>query len=124
MPQKAPRFETIDEYLATVPSKQGQILRKLRRLIKETIPAAKETVSYQMPAFKLDYTFIYFAAYKSHIGIYPPVKGDKALQKALLPYRGEKGNLKFPLAEPMPYGLIRRVVRALHQEYNKANVPK
>lgn len=120
MPHKR-RFETIDEYLATVPSKQRLVLRKLRRLIKDTIPAAEETISYQMPAFKLDSTFIYFAGFNKHIGIYPPVKGDRALQKALLPYRGEKGNLKFPIAEPMPYDLIRRVVRALHQQYKNAN---
>jgi len=120
MPQK-PKFETIDEYLASVPSKQRQILRKLRRLIKATIPSAEESISYQMPAFKLDATFIYFAGFSKHIGIYPPVKGDRALQKALLPYRGEKGNLRFPIAEPMPYGLIRRVVRALHQQYKNAN---
>jgi uncharacterized protein YdhG (YjbR/CyaY superfamily) len=116
-----PKFETIDDYLATVPPEGRAILRKLRTLIGQTVPAAKETISYQMPAFKLDYTFIYFAAYKKHIGIFPPVKGDKALNKALLPYRGEKGNLKFPLDEPMPYDLIRRVVLALHKQYGKAN---
>ena len=119
-----PKFETIDDYLATVPPEGRRILRKVRALIRQTVPAAKETISYQMPAFKLDHTFIYFAAYKKHIGIYPPVRGDKALLRALLPYRGEKGNLKFPLAEPMPYDLPRRVVRALHKQYKKADAPR
>src|SRR3990172_5848019 len=118
-----PKFETIDDYLATVPPEGRRILRKVRALIRQTVPAAKETISYQMPAFKLDHTFIYFPAYKKHIGIYPPVRGDKALLRALLPYRGEKGNLKFPLAEPMPYDLLRRVVRALHKQYKKADAP-
>ena len=69
-----------------------------------------------MPAFKLDRVFFFFAAFKTHIGIYPPVKGDPALQKELLPYRGEKNNLKFPLDEPIPYELIGRVAVALSRE--------
>jgi uncharacterized protein YdhG (YjbR/CyaY superfamily) len=66
-----------------------------------------------MPTFKLDRSFIYFAAFNTHVGMYPPVKGDVGLAKALRPYRGEKGNLKFPLDQPMPYDLIGRVAEAL-----------
>ena len=95
------------------------MLQEIRGIVKRTVPAATETISYRMPAFRLGRTFIYFAAFKSHIGIYPPVKGDKALAKALAPYRGPKGNLKFPLDRPMPYGLIARVVAAL----SRANIP-
>jgi uncharacterized protein YdhG (YjbR/CyaY superfamily) len=68
-------------------------------------------------AFKLSRTFIYFAAFKKHIGIYPPVTGDKTLSDELLPYAGDKGNLKFPLDKPMPYELIGRVVVALAKQY-------
>ena len=64
-----------------------------------------------MPALRLGGVLLYFAAFKKHIGIYPPVHGDAALLRALAPYRGEKGNLSFPLAEAMPYELIRRVAR-------------
>ena len=115
------RNETIADYIATAPPESRKVLRKVRALIRKTVPGAKETISYGMPAFKLDYTFIYFAGYKKHIGVYPPVKGDKALQKALRPFRGEKGNLRFPLDEPIPYDLLRRVVTALHKQYKKAN---
>jgi uncharacterized protein YdhG (YjbR/CyaY superfamily) len=64
-----------------------------------------------MPAFTLDGDLIYFAAFKKHIGIFPPVRGDEKLSEELERYRGEKGNLKFPLDEPIPYALISRVVR-------------
>ena len=54
---------------------------------------------------------IYFAAFKNHVGLYPPVKGDTALLKAVAPYAGEKGNLRFPLDQPIPYELIERIVK-------------
>ena len=65
-----------------------------------------------MPAFFEGGVIIYVAPFKHHVGMFPPVKGDAALEKALAKYKGEKGNLRFPLDEPMPYPLIRRVVRA------------
>lgn len=70
-------------------------------------------MSYQIPAFRFDKPFIYFAAFKRHVGIYPPVEAEGPLSRELLPYRGEKGNLKFPLRKPMPYPLIKRVASAL-----------
>jgi uncharacterized protein YdhG (YjbR/CyaY superfamily) len=112
-----PKFANIDDYLASVSPESKPILEEIRKLIRIKVPNAKETISYQMPAFKLNRTFIYFAAFKKHIGIYPPVKGDKALTDALLPYAGEKGNLQFPLDQPMPYELIGRVVVALAEQY-------
>jgi uncharacterized protein YdhG (YjbR/CyaY superfamily) len=63
-----------------------------------------------MPAFRGYGIVIYFAAFKNHIGIFPPVGGDASLDEALARYRGPKGNLKLPLDEPMPYDLIERVV--------------
>lgn len=52
---------------------------------------------------------VYFAAFKGHIGFYPPVSGDPALEQAVAPYAGEKGNLRFPLGEPVPLDLVRRI---------------
>jgi uncharacterized protein YdhG (YjbR/CyaY superfamily) len=114
MPKRS-NFASIDDYIETVSVDAKPILEELRKLIQTTVPDATETISYQMPAFKLGRTFIYFAAFKKHIGIYPPVKADKALEKELLIYRNEKGNLKFPLDQPMPYELISRVAVALSQ---------
>ncbi|MES2817663.1 MAG: DUF1801 domain-containing protein [Pseudomonadota bacterium] len=111
------RFATIDSYIESVPWEAGEVLKEIRRMVKAKVPASVETISYQMPAFRLDKVFFYFAAFNKHIGVYPPVKGDQDLQMALAPYRGEKGNLKFPLSQPMPYDLIGRVAVALSREY-------
>ncbi len=88
--EKQQRFTSIDEYVAAAPEGVRPILEEIRRIIKARAPAAVETISYQMPAFRLNRVFIYFAAFKKHIGIYPPVTGDKNLQVELKPYRGEK----------------------------------
>jgi uncharacterized protein YdhG (YjbR/CyaY superfamily) len=112
-----PKLTNIDDYLASVSPESKIALSEIRQIIRENVPNATETISYQMPAFKLSRTFIYFAAFKKHIGIYPPVKDDKTLADELLPYAGDKGNLKFPLDQPMPYALIGRVVVALAKQY-------
>ena len=75
-----------------------------------------------MPAFKLDRVFFYFAAFKQHIGVYPPVKGDRELQNELLPYRGDKGNLRFLLRESIPYELIGRVASAVTGVFERESV--
>ena len=67
-----------------------------------------------MPAFKARGMLVYYAAFKNHIGVYPPVRGDAALMKAVKPYAGPKGNLQFPLDGPIPYGLIARIIK-LHE---------
>ena len=114
--EKQSKFTTIDAYLASLPHDSRLVLEEIRRIVKAKVPTAVETISYQMPAFKLDKVFICFAAFKKHVGIYPPVKGGSSLQKELLPYRGEKGNLKFSLNEPVPYDLIGQVAVALARE--------
>ena len=104
---KVPR--TIDEYIAPFPPKTRAILKKIRATVTAAAPDAEEVISYRMPAFTQDGILIYFAAFKNHIGIYPPVSGDPRLERALAPFAGPKGNLKFPLDEPIPYNLIRRI---------------
>lgn len=101
----------IDEYIAASPAAVRPILRELRRVIRAAAPAAEEVISYRMPAFRQAGILVYFAAFKGHIGIFPPVRDDAKLAKALAPYAGPKGNLKFPLDRPIPYTLIRRLVR-------------
>jgi uncharacterized protein YdhG (YjbR/CyaY superfamily) len=111
-----PNLKDINEYIASASPEAKPILEEIRKLIQVKVPNAKEVISYQMPAFKLKRTFIYFAAFKKHIGIYPPVKNDKSLINELLPFRNEKGNLKFFLDQPIPYELIGRVVVSLAKE--------
>jgi uncharacterized protein YdhG (YjbR/CyaY superfamily) len=109
--------ESIDNYIAAFPNDVQAILQKIRSIIKTVLPEAAEQISYKIPSFALSGNVIYFAAFKKHIGMFPPVKGDAKLRKELTPYRGEKGNLKFPLDRPMPYTLIKRVVRARAREH-------
>ena len=113
--RSAPR--TVDEYIAAFPRDIQSILRKIRLTIRQAVPHAEEKISYQMPAFASDGDLIYFAAFKKHIGVYPPVRGDENLNKKIARYRGEKGNLKFPLNEPIPYELITRVVKCRAKEH-------
>ena len=102
---------TIDEYIAAFPPEVRPILRKVRRTIRDAAPDAREIISYRMPAFTRGGVLAYFAAFKSHIGLYPPITGDARLMKALSPYAGENGNLRFPLDQPIPYDLIGRIVK-------------
>lgn len=118
MPKKT-GLSSVDAYLAAAAADARPVLKKIRAIVTAVAPQAQETISYQLPAFRQGRVFIYFAAFKAHIGIYPPVKGSAALEKALQPYRGEKGNLKFLLDRPVPYGLIKRVVIALKRQYAK-----
>lgn len=110
---------TIDEYIALSNPKAKDVLREIRSVIRAVAPNAEECISYKMPAFKQSRLFIYFAAFKNHIGIYPPVKNDKSLIIELAKYRNEKGNLRFPLSESIPYELIGRVAKALYEQYAK-----
>jgi uncharacterized protein YdhG (YjbR/CyaY superfamily) len=110
MPTKVvPR--TADEYVATFAPDIQTILNKIRQTVKAAVPEAEETISYGMPAFKLKGVLVYFAAFKKHIGLFPPVRGDESLMRAVRPYAGPKGNLQFPLGKPIPYALIRRIVK-------------
>src|SRR5262245_34929641 len=99
--QSAP--DSIDSYIAVFPSKVQSILKKIRSTVRKAAPNAKEKISYRMPAFFQDGVLIYFAAFKNHIGVFPPARGDAKLMKDLARYRGPKGNLKFALDKPMPY---------------------
>lgn len=98
-------------YISQFPAGVQAILEEVRTTIRQAAPDATETISYQMPAFKQHGILVYFAAWKQHVGLYPPISGDKAIEKAVARYAGPKGNLQFPLDEPIPYALIERIVK-------------
>jgi uncharacterized protein YdhG (YjbR/CyaY superfamily) len=116
---------SISEYISAFPPAVRAILERIRETVRTAAPEARETISYRMPAFRLDGILLYFAAFKSHIGVYPPVSGDAALERALSPYAGPKGNLRFPLDEPIPYDLIARIVALrVKQQATKASATR
>ncbi len=108
--QSAPT--TIDAYIAAFPPEVQTLLQEIRQVIHATIPGLGETISYGMPTFTLNGKYlVYIAAHKKHIGLYPAPTSVEEFQEAVARYGGGKGTLKFPFDKPMPFDLIRRVVR-------------
>ena len=104
------QFKTMDEYINTFPKDVRTILNELRQAIKEAAPEAEETINYQMPTFTLNGNLVHFGAFKDHIGFYPTPSGIEAFKKELAPYKGAKGSVQFPIDQPLPLPLIRRIV--------------
>ncbi|MBN9120256.1 MAG: DUF1801 domain-containing protein [Planctomycetes bacterium] len=108
---KAKKPADIDGYISQFLSDVRAVLQNVREAIRRAAPDAEETISYQMPAFRQHGILVYFAAWKEHVGLYPPISGDSAIERAVARYAGPKGNLQFPLDEPMPLALIERIVK-------------
>lgn len=116
-------FKTIDEYISTFPEEVQEKLEKIRQTIRGAAPKAKETISYGMPTFNVNGSYlIYFAGWKNHIGLYPVPSTDGTFQDELSPYLSGKGTAKFPLKKPIPYDLVKKIVEYRlkeHQEKEK-----
>ncbi len=108
---KAPTVTSIDDYIAGFPASTQAVLREMRAIILSVIPGATETISYAMPAFDLNgHHVVFFAGYAKHVGLYPAPSGVEAFADELSPYKQGKGSVQFPLGEPLPTELIRRIV--------------
>lgn len=107
--------QSIDEYIASSPEEVRPALESMRATVRKAAPRAEERISYRMPAFFHEGALVYFAAFKKHIGLYPPVR-DESLKPLVAKYAGPKGNLQFPLGEPLPHSLIARIVKARIRE--------
>lgn len=107
---------TIDEYIAGYPPDVQAILQQIRQTIREAAPDAEEAISYQLPTFRLHGNLVHFGAFKSHLGFYPTPTGIEKFQKELSVYQGAKGSVRFPLDQPIPYALIKRIVKFRVQE--------
>jgi uncharacterized protein YdhG (YjbR/CyaY superfamily) len=114
---------TIDAYIALCEPKAQSILHRIRQTVRDAAPEAEELISYRMPAFRHGGMLVYFAAFKNHIGLFPPVRGDARLEAAVARYAGEKGNLRFPLDQPVPFALIKRIVKLRVRQLEEASTP-
>ena len=103
--------KNIDDYIAGFPKDVQEILEKIRGTIREAAPEAEEKISYQMPTFTLKGNLVYFAAFDKHIGFYPIPTGIEQFKEELSAYKTGKGSVQFPFDEPIPYDLIRRIVK-------------
>ena len=115
-----PTAGSIDEYIAGFPRETQARLREVRDLIRTTAPEATETISYAIPTFDLNGKhLVHFAGFPKHIGFYPIPSGMEAFKEDLAPYKQGKGSVQFPLDQPLPLDLIRRIV-----EFRVAETPR
>ncbi len=101
----------VDAYIRRFPAPVQGRLRQVRAAIRAAAPRATELMSYRIPAYRQNRMLVFFAGFRNHIGLYPPVRGNASLERAVARYSGPKGNLKFPLDGPLPLALIARIVR-------------
>ena len=105
-PYGSKKFKTIDEYHASFPEDIQKILQQLRQTIKQAAPQATETISYNIPTFKLNKNLVHYAAFKEHIGFYPTSSPLTVFKDELATYKTSKGAIQFPLDKPLPTALI------------------
>ena len=96
---RKPRPKSIDEYIDSFPTEIQVVLQELRDTIMKAAPEAEETISYQIPAFRLNGNLVYFAAFKNHVGFYPTASGINAFEKELSQFEGSKGTVRKALPE-------------------------
>lgn len=102
----------VDEYIAQFPEETQVLLERIRATIKRVIPNAEESISYGIPTFKMNGSYvIYFAGFKKHVSVFPAPKGSELFKKELSKYKGGKGTVQFPLSEALPLGLITRITK-------------
>jgi len=111
MPEnKKTTYQTIDEYISLQPMVKQEGLKRLREIIKNALPTATETISYQMPAFKTEKVVVWFASYRYHYGVYPYPKTIEKFKEKLINYNTSKGAIQLPIDEPLPENLITEMV--------------
>lgn len=110
----------MDEYIASFPIEKQEILEKIRAIIKKIIPNTEETISYAIPTFKLNgKNLVHFAAYKNHIGFYATPSGQAEFKEELSKYKQGKGSVQFTFDKPIPYDLIKKIVKFKAKESSK-----
>lgn len=110
---------THEDHFATCVPEVSRRLSAIQAEVQRRVPGATRCTGYGMPAFRQGKIFFYFAGFKRHIGIYPPLNGPADLVARLAPYRGPKGNLSFPHDAPLPLDLIGAVAEGLAAQYGR-----
>src|SRR4051812_8035029 len=116
------KFKTVDAYIAAQPKPAQKVLTRVRAIIRKAVPAAEESISYNMPTYKLEAgPVLYFAGWKRHFSLYPlGAEATKVLARELSAYEVEKGTVRFPLDEPVPEKLIAAIAKLRAKETAKA----
>ena len=110
-----------DEYIAAFPPETQEVLQETRAQIRSLVPDAVETMSYAIPTFDLNGKhLVHFAGYDRHLGFYPTPTGIEAFKEEIKHYKWAKGSVQFPLDQPIPRDLIRRMVEFRVAEVTQA----
>jgi uncharacterized protein YdhG (YjbR/CyaY superfamily) len=117
--RKAPP-RNFDEYLTGLPQRGRGPLKQMRAAIRSVVPAeATETISYQVPAFKLKVILVWYAAFSDHCSLFPTAAIIDKFEKELKDFSTSKGTIQFPIDKPMPITLIKKLVKARIGQLNK-----
>lgn len=108
--------KNIDEYISWFPEETKQLLSEIRKIIIKVAPEAKETISYNIPAYQLHGMLVYFAGFKKHVSLYPAPPRDHEQFTILKEYKGGKGTVQFPINQPLPVALIEKIVQFRKEE--------
>jgi len=113
----AEHFASVEDYLDSLATEVRTALEEVRATIHDAVPDGEDAISYNMPTLLLgDRRIVHYAGWKKHISLYPAPGADDDLGREMAPYVAGKGTLKFPLGQPLPHGLIARIVQRLIDE--------
>lgn len=117
---------TPDQYIAQFPKDIQALLQQVRDIIKKAAPQAEEVISYGLPAFRLQGMLVYYAAWKSHIGLYPASSATfKSFEKELAAYTTSKGAIQFPYEKKIPIRLLTAIIKfRVKENLEKATLKK
>ena len=108
-----PKFSSVDDYIAQLPAPAQAMAVDLRAIIRDAAPHATEAIKYDMPAFQIrGSTFLYFACWKNHVGLYPVYRGDAAFEKAVSAFRAKKDTVQFNYDAYLPRELVTAIVQS------------
>ncbi|HEX6041766.1 iron chaperone [Longimicrobium sp.] len=115
---------SVDDYVAGFAPDVREVLERIRATVRGAAPDAREAIKYGMPAYLLEGSLVYFAAFNKHVGFFCTTTGGGVLADEMAPYAGPKGSLRFPFGKPVPYDLIERIVRFRVDENRAAAAAK
>lgn len=119
MERKVPN--SINEYISWFPDATQEKLNIIRKLVKEIVPEAEESISYNIPAFKHNGIIIYFAGFKNHVSVYPAPRQNELFEEELKNYKGGKGTIQLPISKELPIELLKRIILFRVSINNKKN---
>ncbi len=120
----AKKFTTVEEYMLSLPEDMRNNLEKLRGIIRQAAPHAREVISYNMPAIRQHGVLVYYAANKGHIGFYPTASPIVVFKDRLSSYKTSKGAIQFPADEEIPAELVTLIVKFRVEEDNEKDLSK